>query len=84
MITRTDSSLAIEAENLDGFIDPQDLRKLQAEIKERIGDLQGIAKYCSLKADAMELRLKGNIPLAARFEDHCEQVYKTLPKWAKW
>jgi len=67
-----------EPVNLDAFsIDPADLRQL-AEV------YGGLAAYADLKANAMELRLKGDIEAALSFERSCETTYRRLPQWARW
>lgn len=46
--------------------------------------LRLLADYAENKGRAMELRAKGDIPMALNIESYLESVYKKLPKWAKW
>lgn len=67
-----------EAPNLDGLsLNPDDL-------KEAATLFRRLAKYADHKARAMELRLRGNIPVALLFEAKADAVYKRLPTWARW
>jgi hypothetical protein len=64
--------------NLDCFsTDPADLRQL-AEVYGRL------AAFADLKANAMELRSRGDIEAALSFERACETTYRRLPGWARW
>lgn len=66
------------APNLDGLsIDPAEL-DTAADVFDRL------ASYARTKAKAMRHRSKGDINTATKFEDSCEQLYKSLPEWARW
>ncbi len=46
--------------------------------------LQLLADYAAAKAQAMDNRLAGHITTAVKIENHCDRLYRTLPRWARW
>jgi hypothetical protein len=84
MITKNEDSITIECENLDAFISREDLRSIKSQLMDLQGQIQEIANYAEAKANAMELREKGNVKLALVYDAICEKVYFNLPAWAKW
>lgn len=40
--------------------------------------------YAQLKARAMDLRAEGQIARAQALEERCEEIYRGLPKNARW
>jgi hypothetical protein len=67
-----------DAPNLDGLsIDPADL--------DRAADVfRLLASYAQAKAQAMRLRLAGDVNQAVAMERYCDAEYKRLPEWARW
>lgn len=43
-----------------------------------------IAYYLRLTGHAKQFRLDGQIDRAFKLEERAEQIYKSLPAWAKW
>lgn len=68
-----------ETPNLDGM-DATDLDAFAADTNKP--DL--LRQYADLKAQAMRLRLSGDIPNALHAEGVCERVYRQLPENLKW
>ena len=55
--------------------------------KSRIGSLAAtdkLQRYATTTSRAMWHRLRGNIQQATAHESDCEQIYNSLPKWARW
>lgn len=74
-----------EVENLDGVIDPQELRTFADKLRSVSGNAaKATAEYARRKAEAMEDRLLGRIQSALEIEAQCERIYGRLPEWAKW
>ena len=80
-------------ENIDDMsLDPKDLDiyadNLQELSKTFTGDDSRIARklssYARWKAQAMRYRLSGQIVSAKCIEDVCDQIYKSLPNYARW
>jgi hypothetical protein len=67
----------IDVPNLDGGINPDELRQLGR-------DLTRLASYALSKANAMDNRLVGKIAHAELDERHCEAIYNTLPPSWRW
>jgi hypothetical protein len=64
--------------NLDDLsIDPADYDRA-AQV------FDALARYASLKASAMRTRLAGRINPALRMEERLEEIYASLPEWARW
>jgi hypothetical protein len=53
------------------------------DIEQTIPVLTALATYANCKSVAMEKRLSGEIGIARRLEAHCDDIYKSLPDWAK-
>lgn len=63
--------------NLDGF----------ATVKEAAQAAQVLLKlsdYAKVKALAMRHRSEGYVTVALKLERRCEEIYKSLPEWARW
>jgi hypothetical protein len=43
-----------------------------------------LSDYAMTKAFAQEARLKGEIASAMTLESRCDDLYGTLPAWARW
>lgn len=56
----------------------------EAELLEATVVLKALSNYAYTKRYAMQLRLKGNITLALSLEKSCDELYDTLPEWARW
>lgn len=70
--------------NLDcETVSPEDMRKLCDFFRKVSDGYRQLSNYSEAKADAMECRGKGNIALALEFEATCDQIYESLPSWAK-
>ena len=67
----------IEPVNLDGFVDPQELRDLAHA-------WSALAAYAGQKATAMALRAKGEIRQAEIAERLCEERFRDIPKELRW
>lgn len=67
----------IQAVNLDGFIDEQELRDLAHAWR-------AMAAYAVQKAQAMHWRAKGEIRHAKIAERLCEERYRDIPKELRW
>jgi hypothetical protein len=74
--------------NLD-TMSPSELREFASWIKTWKTRLSGavcgeLSTYASYKARAIELRLSGQISVAQKLEDACDDIYARLPAWARW
>jgi hypothetical protein len=74
----------LELPNLDCFVSPDELNDVRRELEETISGLEQLKSYAAAKQNAMHCRLRGNIPMAIRFENACQAVYVKLPRWARW
>lgn len=55
------------------------------DIASRIIPVHGeVARYAELKIAARAARLEGNIARAVFIEEKCEDLYNTMPAWARW
>lgn len=71
--------------NLDDHsTDPAEMFKLQDEFKAIAKTFLALASYSEAKGSAMQMRLKGDIASAKRFEDCLDLIYAQLPEWAAW
>ena len=43
-----------------------------------------LANYCTRKRRAMEFRVAGRIAAAQLYEQECQEIYDSLPDWARW
>jgi hypothetical protein len=67
-----------ESPNLDGLsMDPADYDRAEQVLRQ-------LAGYCNAKAQAMRLRLAGDVNRALAVERYADGLYQQLPQWAKW
>lgn len=76
-MSKTMCSELFEAINLDGFTQVEDVQEMA-----RVFGL--LSCYAEAKANAIRMRLRGDIEAARSFEKNCEYTYGDLPVWAKW
>lgn len=70
--------------NLDDFVLPREVAEQKEKFKQLSKDFKNLARYCEAKEDAMCLRLYGKVQDAIKLERVCEEIYETLPSWARW
>lgn len=70
--------------NLDGFLTADQAKAACLELHKLSDGIRKLADYAEAKAGCMELRARGEIEKARRFEAAAEFVYSSLPQWAKW
>ena len=75
--------MEIELENLDAFMDADDLISHLMSIDKIISALTKYKMYGYAKVNAMENRIKGNILIANGQEQQCDMLYRELPESVK-
>jgi hypothetical protein len=74
----SDTDALFDAPNLDGLsIDPADYDRAEQVFRQ-------LAGYCNAKAQAMRLRLGGDVNRALAVERYADGLYEQLPVWAQW
>lgn len=49
-----------------------------------LGVFKSCYQYADNRATAMECRSRGDIPAAQIYETICQNIYNSLPHWARW
>jgi len=67
----------------------KDLKKEAEELfpskpNDYVTTMFGIACYCQAKRWAIQCRMGGLIQTAIEIEIHCQEIYESLPDYAKW
>jgi hypothetical protein len=66
--------MAFEVQNLDAFTYPEELDEIANNPESPVR----IREYAREKAQAMRLRIAGDIVTAVRHENNCDRIYQDL------
>ena len=61
-----------------------ELPTLQAEFRELSRVFLALAHYCDSTKAARDFRVAGRVSTAQALDQHADEIYRSLPDWARW